>query len=659
MRKTVTLLYCFFLVLPPAVLSQNAPVTTAATVAGAVPGEITVPITVTGFTNIGAISLTLDYDYSVIQFLQGTPNPLLPTFLTGDADLGNGFHRLTMGWYGPGTGLPDGSAIMNLVFTYVNGNTALEWFEDGSSCEYADGQGDVLNDTPASAYYINGYVCGALANPGPISGNITVCQGQDGESYGIDPVANATGYTWTVPDGAAIVSGQNTNAILVDYSEYAVSGMVAVYGLNPCGSGPSSQLPVTVNALPVANAGNDTVIPYGTSATLHAAPGGTGTFSYHWSPEVLLADPDVREPQTVILTSTVIFTVLVTNVASLCQSSDDVIITITGGPLNVNPASIPDELCLGGTAWLFANAGGGSGNYTYAWTCIPPDTPPWTSDLANPQVSPGSSKTYHLSVFDGYTTVTGSTSLTVYQLPTATITGGDSLCGEGASTILTVDLTGTPPWTFYYTTGVLTYLVMDQYTTPYSFAASEPGVYTIPYVSDAHCTGTTYGSAEVLIFPVPPAPVITIYENLLLSSACCGNQWYKDGILIPGATGQTYEPDVNGNYSDIVTLNGCSSDASNEIYFVIPGISRHSNSLFCIEPNPAGDFVAVKSTAVQPDVVMIQIFTVQGKEEEAMHVDPVDGQNNIILNIQHLSPGLYFLVISAKYGKYGYKLIVE
>lgn len=38
------------------------------------------------------------------------------------------------------------------------------------------------------------------------------------------------------------------------------------------------------------------------------------------------------------------------------------------------------------------------------------------------------------------------------QLPTATLSGGGSFF-EGGSVELTVDLTGSPPWTFVYTFG--------------------------------------------------------------------------------------------------------------------------------------------------------------------------------------------------------------
>ena len=154
------------------------PITTAATIGGALPGSITVPITVTNFNNIGAISLSLDYDYSVLHFIQGTPNPQLPSFTIIDNDLGTGYHRLIMGWFGSGISLPNGSAIMTISFTYISGITTLAWFDNGSSCEYGDANYNVLNDIPQSTYYIDGYVCGGIGNPGTITGSNVVCQGR-------------------------------------------------------------------------------------------------------------------------------------------------------------------------------------------------------------------------------------------------------------------------------------------------------------------------------------------------------------------------------------------------------------------------------------------------------------------------------------------------
>ena len=139
--------------------NRSAPVTFAPVMTITAPGAISVPVTATGFTNIGAVSLSLDYNYSVLHFTSGTPNPLLLGFGAGDQDLGTGYHRITMGYYGgSGISLGDGSTIMTLNFTYISGNTTLTWFDNIPSCEYADGAGDVLIDMPKADYYMNGGV---------------------------------------------------------------------------------------------------------------------------------------------------------------------------------------------------------------------------------------------------------------------------------------------------------------------------------------------------------------------------------------------------------------------------------------------------------------------------------------------------------------------
>jgi M6 family metalloprotease-like protein len=75
---------------------------------------------------------------------------------------------------------------------------------------------------------------------GAITGISSVCQGETGISYSISPVWNATGYIWTLPSGATIASGNNTNSILVDYDPTATSGIIQVQGTNSCGPGQAS-----------------------------------------------------------------------------------------------------------------------------------------------------------------------------------------------------------------------------------------------------------------------------------------------------------------------------------------------------------------------------------------------------------------------------------
>jgi hypothetical protein len=139
----------------------NAPVTTAATVINAIPGQkVTVPLTVTGFSNIGSCYLTMDYEYSKLHFVSGINNPaLIGFFNVGEYDLKNGMRRITISWTGSGgLTLPDGSYIVNLDFTFISGPAQLLWYDMGPSCEYADATAKVLTDTPQANYYNVGLV---------------------------------------------------------------------------------------------------------------------------------------------------------------------------------------------------------------------------------------------------------------------------------------------------------------------------------------------------------------------------------------------------------------------------------------------------------------------------------------------------------------------
>ena len=73
------------------------------------------------------------------------------------------------------------------------------------------------------------------AQPGTITGAVSVCHNQNNVIYTIAIVAGATSYTWTVPPGASIKTGQGTRQIKVRYGNSA--GLVTVKANNSCGSG--------------------------------------------------------------------------------------------------------------------------------------------------------------------------------------------------------------------------------------------------------------------------------------------------------------------------------------------------------------------------------------------------------------------------------------
>jgi len=140
-------------------------------------------------------------------------------------------------------------------------------------------------------------------NAGVIAGQTSVCLGTD-EVYSVSQIINATDYQWTVPAGASIISGSNTNSVTISFLPTAISGNINVLGVNSCGTGlVSPNFAVNVNAIPetpvVTNtgytlysnipAGNQwyfegALIPGATSSSYDASQTGSGHF---WSIETI------------------------------------------------------------------------------------------------------------------------------------------------------------------------------------------------------------------------------------------------------------------------------------------------------------------------------------------------------------------------------------
>jgi len=636
--------------------AQNAPRTHLATVNATGPGVLEIPVTVQGFNNIGSIYLSVDYNFSVIQLTMAVPHPQLSTFLYGEADLGTGFHRITMGWYGNGLTLPDFSTIMTIHFNYITGNTDLSFHDNGPSCEYATGQGQVLNDTPFTSYYYNGMICGDLNNPGPITGETSVCKRQNTISYSVEPLVNASSYTWLVPPGVEIVAGQQTNLIVVDFLENAVSGEVSVYAANPCGiMSTAAILPVTVNGLPQAGISTVSPVPFGTAATLHGDAGGPGNFSFHWSPEALLLDPEVQNPQTVNLTAENIFHLMVTNLETGCQDDDHETVEITGGPLTVNPVSIADSICAGSQVMLFALCSGGTGNYSFTWTSDPSGL---NSSEENPIIWPEMTTTCFLTASDGNETVSGNVVIFVEEIVIATISGTDTLCGDNGTTALSVELTGLPPWDFVYSFGSHSVLVAGQDQSPCNLITGDTGSYQISFVQNSRCEGTGDGLASVERYPVPPTPVIEVNENTLISDAGSGNQWYRNDAAIPGANGISFTPAESGKYYDIVTRLSCVSDTSNSIDIIIPGLDEMNDCNIIIYPNPAKDHITVRLSETLTGPVVFSLFSTDGRLCYASEQINQTKSGEISLNINNLEPGFYLLIIKLKNHQSTHKLSI-
>ncbi|MBS1741594.1 MAG: SGNH/GDSL hydrolase family protein [Bacteroidetes bacterium] len=128
------------------------------------------------------------------------------------------------------------------------------------------------------------------AIPGAISGPTDVCPLIDQAPtavYSIAAVANATGYTWTVPIGANIISGQGTTSILVGYTNSFISGAIKVTADANCGSRAPRSLTVSkvVPAAPASITGPNNACQYLGTATqvVYSINAVANATSYSWT----------------------------------------------------------------------------------------------------------------------------------------------------------------------------------------------------------------------------------------------------------------------------------------------------------------------------------------------------------------------------------------
>jgi hypothetical protein len=185
---------------------------------------------------------------------------------------------------------------------------------------------------------------------------------------------------------------------------------------------------VTVLQLPVPEAGPDQVIIYGTPAVLSgSASSGSGNYNYHWEPAYKLVNPDIPQPETVMLYETTLFTLSVTDAGTgcICGETDDMTVMISGNALNVNPSAQPNTICEGDSTRIFSLAGGGTGNYTYSWTSDPPG---FVSSVPDTIVKPLVSTVYYIVVSDGFNTANGTVGVTVNPSPIVVLGPDTTVC---------------------------------------------------------------------------------------------------------------------------------------------------------------------------------------------------------------------------------------
>jgi len=171
------------------------------------------------------------------------------------------------------------------------------------------------------------------------------------------------------------------------------------------------------------------------------------------------------------------------------------------------------------------------------------------------------------------------------------------------------------------------------------------------------CGDGAESTFAVLMNEVPAIPVITSNNVTLQSNASFGNQWYLNNSMIPDAVNKTYIPSKSGNYYTIITLNGCSSQFSNVISFIMTGVDDIVDiSRICLYPNPIerGSTKVILSGISIAENSMAKIFDINGS---LVFSGLITGQ--IIDLNKGIDSGIYLINVTVDGKVYTEKLIVK
>ncbi|MBX2943667.1 MAG: T9SS type A sorting domain-containing protein, partial [Cyclobacteriaceae bacterium] len=179
--------------------------------------------------------------------------------------------------------------------------------------------------------------------------------------------------------------------------------------------------------------------------------------------------------------------------------------------------------------------------------------------------------------------------------------------------------------------------------------------YYVSAVSVAGCEGARVPvMAQVTTFD---EVVLSDLENGTLSSSYVdNNQWFKDGVLIPGATGQNYKPIESGVYKVEVAFGTCISSAERTV--MITGIEDEDMSgVLIFYPNPVEDVLTVKFNS--QDLLNSSIVDMMGRELGTLTMKPQAHGFVGTFDFRSHPGGIYLLKVSDKEGKVITKRIIK
>jgi acetyl esterase/lipase len=518
-----------------------------------------------------------------------------------------------------------------------------------------------------SVNYSNSFGCTAAA---PIVYNVTVnglpvptitgptpiCVGTTGNVYTTQP--GMTNYTWSVSAGGTITAGGGTasNTVTVTWNTAGAQTVSVNYtNAGGCTALAPVVYNVTVSAVPV---------PTLTGATSMCV--NSGYYNY-------TTDPGMQNYVWTVSSGGVINYGSGTyqiQVSWIIGGAQTVSVTYTNGAgcipaaptvLNVTVNPVPDPAgAITGTATVCA----GTNGVTYSVAPIPNATAYVWALPPNATIASGSGTNsitvnFATNATSGDIIVYGNNvcgngpnsppfAVTVNPLPGAagTISGPADVCKGATGVVYSVaSITNATGYSWTVPAGVTITSGNNSNTITCTFTPSAVSGNITVMGTNSCGDGTVSPNFAVTVNPIPPTPVVTNHGDTLISNIPNGNQWYFQGTMLSGATGQTYVATQEGYYWDIVTINGCSSDSSNHKLIRVTGIESHPASVINLYPVPNDGRFNIAITTVSEESFTIGVYNNLGVKIYETPKVIVNGSLIRVIDLRPAPNGMYTVII--------------
>jgi hypothetical protein len=183
--------------------------------------------------------------------------------------------------------------------------------------------------------------------------------------------------------------------------------------------------------------------------------------------------------------------------------------------------------------------------------------------------------------------------------------------------------------------------------TPSTVSAGVTNYYVSQWKAGEDCESPRTSISVTITSTAPPiitATGIGTADVLLSSSVATGNQWFKDGVAISGATSSTYSVEGNGVYQVKATNGSCLTSLSEPLTVIITDV-KDSGLLVQLKvfPVPAREAINIQLTGVEEDeVAEVMVIDKSGKVVARKNMR---GKESMLI-IEDYLVGDYFIRIS-------------